>query len=186
MQFSHYYRIDNEDQGLRILRIKIIICYFEKQTQIFLQTLFAQNQRSGKEGGFGNVRLNIGAFNNVALAIQTSEQGASKTGTSISHRQSGGTSTSLGLNNFSTSFLDTYSQFFNGRLITLEGRLALRQYGQNGNTGMTTNYGNIDFLGINTQSFTDESTSTYNIQCGNTEKTLGIIDTSLEINNLTI
>lgn len=61
-----------------------------------------------------------------------------------------------------------------GELLT-----SLGKKGNNGDTGVTTDDSDIDVLGVLTLNFRDEAGSTDNIKGGDTEKTLGVIDTVL-------
>jgi hypothetical protein len=83
----------------------------------------------------------------------------------------------LGLDNFITTELDTVGksiELFLGELLT-----SLGEEGNNGDTRVTTDDGNVDILGVLALDLRDEAGGTNDIKGGDTEETLGVVDTVL-------
>lgn len=150
------------------------------QAEVLLDAVLAQHQGCGEEGSLRDGGLHVGALDNVLLAVQSLQQGAGETGTSVGHRQSGGTGSGLGLNDLSTGLLDAHGQLLDGVLVALEQGLALGEHRQDGHAGVAADHGDLHGLGIHTKGMADEGTGTHHIQGGDSEQTLGIVNTSLK------
>lgn len=83
----------------------------------------------------------------------------------------------LGLDNFITTELDTVGKSI--ELILGELLTSLGEKRNNGDTGVTTNDSDLNILGVLSLDLRDETRGTDNIKGGDTEKTLGVVDTSL-------
>lgn len=83
----------------------------------------------------------------------------------------------LGLDNFITTELDTVGKSI--ELILGELLTSLGEKGNNGDTGVTTDDSDLNILGVLALDLRDETRGTDNIKGGDTEKTLGVVDTSL-------
>jgi hypothetical protein len=147
--------------------------------------------------------LNEGRLNNALLALLSLEKAVSEASTSESHGKGGRASTVLqlrqrfntdiscafvlhhltpliyylGLDDFVATELDTVGKsikLFLGELLT-----SLGEKGNNGDTRVTTDDSDVDILGVLSLNFRDEAGSTDDVKGSDTEKTLGVIDTSL-------
>lgn len=148
--------------------------------------------------------LDESGLNNTLLALGGLEKAVSETSTSESHGESGRASSVLkdirmqlisfpsycslhvsnqkghiylGLDNFVATELNSVGKsikFLLGELLT-----SLGEEGNNGDTGVTTNDSDVHILGVLALNLRDEAGGTDNIKGGDTEKTLGVVDTVL-------
>eukprot|EP00128_Syssomonas_multiformis_P002965 Colp12_sorted_trinity150504_noHs@4722 len=148
-------------------------------TKVALKTLRAKLNGGGEELVLGDVRLDIGALNNVGLALKTTEEGEGETGTSVGHGESGRASASLGVHHLGTSILNPGSELLD--LLLGEANLGggLGEEGKDGDTSVATDDGNDDLAGVEALELSNEGAGTDNIEGGHTEDALGVIDTSL-------
>lgn len=117
-----------------------------------------------------------GRLNNTAAAIRSSKQALSETSTSHSHGKSGRASTILGLDDLITTKLDTIDQVV--ELLACDIVVTgLGDQRDNGNAGVTTDNSDVLIGRIGTLELGDEAGSTDDIEGGDTEETLGIVDT---------
>ena len=120
--------------------------------------------------------VNEGGLNNALLTLGGLEEGASETSTSESHGEGSGTSAILGLDDFVTTELNTVDQSVTG--LAVNARVArLRQERDNGHTRVATNDGNTLVSWVSALELRDEARSADNIEGGDTEDALGVIDT---------
>lgn len=102
--------------------------------------------------------------------------GGDKPKTCESHGESSGTSAILGLDDFVTTELNTVDQSVTG--LAVNARVArLRQERDNGHTRVATNDGNTLVSWVSALELRDEARSADNIEGGDTEDALGVIDT---------
>lgn len=136
------------------------------------------NLPSDRLGGLGvGFQVDVGRSDDTSLTGEcSSENLAGELGTSLSHRQSGGSSTSLGFNDFVTTELNSVHE---GVPLGLVGQdrlrnsgLRLRQQGQDGVTGVTTDDGDNVFgsLGGLADDGRDKGRSSQAVQGGDTEQ----------------
>jgi hypothetical protein len=114
-------------------------------------------------------------LNNALLALCGAENRVGHAGTSHGHGESGGTSTILGLNNLITTKLNAVDELSVGAQVRV---LALAEEGNNGNTRVTTNNSDLLIGRVGVLDLTDEARGTNDIKGGNTEKALGVVDTT--------
>lgn len=120
-------------------------------------------------------RLNVGRLNN-SLTLGSLEEGASKAGTSLSHGESGGTSTVLGLDNLVTTELDTVNKGIKSLTRDI-GVTGLGDQGNNGVTRVATDNGDGLLSRVGSLNLRDESGGSDDIKSGDTKDLLGVVDT---------
>ena len=124
-----------------------------------------------EERGFDEGRLN-----DTLLALGSAEEGLGETGTGHGHGEGGGTSTVLSLDDLVTTELDAVDESVTG--LTSDGSVVgLGQKGDDGDTGVTTDDGDLLVGGVGVLDLGDEAGGTDNVQGGDTEETLGVVDT---------
>jgi hypothetical protein len=120
--------------------------------------------------------LDEGRLNDTLLALGGAEDGIGHAGTGESHGEGGRASTVLGLDNLVTTELDTVDELSVGAQI---GVVALGEKRDDGDTGVTTNDGDVLVLGVGALDLGDEAAGTDDIEGGDTEEGLGVVDTGL-------
>jgi hypothetical protein len=121
-------------------------------------------------------RLNEGRLNNTLLTLSSAEQRLSEAGTGHSHGEGSGASAVLGLDDLVTTELDTVDESVAG-LAGDGGVVGLGQKGDDGDTGVTTNDGDLLGGGVGGLDLGDEARGTDDVQGGDTEEALGVVDT---------
>lgn len=117
-------------------------------------------------------------LDNTLLALGSAQQRLSHAGTGHGHGQSGGTGTILGLDDLVTAKLDAVDELGVARQL---GVVGLAEQGHNGDTGVAANNGDVLVRGVGALQLRDEARGTDNIQGGDTEQALGVVDaTGLE------
>lgn len=125
-------------------------------------------------------RLDERGLNDTLLALDSAEDGVSHAGTSHGHGKGGRASTVLGLDNLITTELDTLDELSVGREV---GMVGLGEERDDGDTGVATDNGDVLVLGVGALDLGNESGGTDNIEGGDTEEGLGVVDT-LSLENL--
>lgn len=125
-------------------------------------------------------RLDESGLLDTLLALDGAEDGVSHAGTGHGHGESGRASTVLGLDDLVTTELDTLDELSVGGKV---GVVRLREERDDGDTGVATNDGDVLVLGVGSLDLGDESGSTDNVEGGDTEEGLGVVDT-LSLENL--
>lgn len=127
--------------------------------------------------------VNEGWFDNIALTISSSEHALSHTSTSHSHGESSRASTILSLDNLVTTELNSVDQFvqLGTRNVAVTG---LRDQWNNGDTGVATDDSDVLVGRVRLLDLGDESGGSDNIESGDTEESLGVVDT-LALEDLT-
>lgn len=122
-------------------------------------------------------RVNKGGLNNTLLTLGGAEEGLGEAGTGHGHGESGRASTILGLDDLITTELDAVDQSIAG--LTGDGGVAgLRKQRDDGDTGVATDDGNLLGGGVGSLDLGDEAGGTDNVEGGDTEETLGVVDTA--------
>lgn len=119
--------------------------------------------------------LDEGGLNDALLALSSAEQGLSEAGTGHGHGQSGGTSATLSLDNLVTTKLDAPDVVV--KLLALELVAGLGEQGDNCGTRVTTDDGDVLVGGVRALQLGDEARGTDDIESGDTEEALGVVDT---------
>lgn len=112
----------------------------------------------------------VSAFNNF-FTVHGSDDGIGESGGGVGHGKGSGTTTGLGLDDFGTSVLDSFSQsvnFFFRKMIDDSLWNNLGKNWNDCNTGMTTNNWNMDINWILTAQSSNEFVGTDDIQSGDT------------------
>lgn len=121
--------------------------------------------------------VNEGWLNNTTLGLGL-QQALSEAGTSHGHGQSGGSGTILSLDNLITTELNTLKEVGLTDEVWVGG---LREERNDGNTAVSTDNDDVLVSWVGLLDLGDESAGTDNIEGGNTEQALGVVDTgSLE------
>lgn len=121
-------------------------------------------------------RLDKGGLNDTLLALGGAEEGLGEAGTGHSHGEGGRASTVLGLDNLITTELDAVDESVAG-LARDGGVVGLRQQGNNGHTGVATDDGDLLASRVGLLDLRDEARGADDIEGGDTEQALGVIDT---------
>jgi len=114
-------------------------------------------------------------LNNTLLTLSSLEQGLGEAGTSHGHGESGRSGTTLGLDNLVTTELDTLD--VGVTLGTLEVVASLGEERDDCSTGVTTNDGDVLGGRVSALDLGDEARRADNIEGGDTEEALGVVDT---------
>lgn len=123
-------------------------------------------------------RLDKGGLNDTLLAVSGAEERVSHAGTSHGHGEGGGAGTVLGLDNLVTTELDALDELGVGAQV---GVAALAEQRDNGDTRVATDDGDVLVDGVGALDLGDEAAGADNVEGGNTEEGLGVVDTgSLE------
>lgn len=115
-------------------------------------------------------------LNDTLLALRSLQQALCEAGTSHGHGECCRASTILGLDDFIATELnavDKSIELLSGDI----GVVRLRDQWHNSDTRVTTNNGDVLINRVGSLDFGDESGSTDNIEGGDTEKALGVVDT---------
>ena len=121
-------------------------------------------------------RLDEGGLNDTLLALGGAEEGLSEASTGHGHGESGRAGTVLGLDDLITTELDAVDE----GVTSLTGDrsvVGLREEGNDGHAGVATNDGDLLVRGIGLLDFGDEAGSADDIEGGDTEQALGVVDT---------
>jgi hypothetical protein len=116
------------------------------------------------------------ALDDTGLALGSLQQAFSEAGTSHGHGQGSGAGTVLGLDDLVTTELDAVDE----SVELLAGDVAVAGLGDEGNdgsAGVTTYDGNLLVGGVGTLDLGDEAGGTDDIEGGDTEEALGVVDT---------
>ncbi|GAO46076.1 hypothetical protein G7K_0319-t1 [Saitoella complicata NRRL Y-17804] len=122
-------------------------------------------------------RLNEGRLDDTLLTSSSPQQSVGHLGTGVGHGEGGGASTVLGLDDLVTTELDTVDELVTG--LTRDTVAGLGKEGNDGDTGVTTDNGDLLLGSVGTLDLGDEAVGTDNVEGGDTEKLLGVVDTSL-------
>jgi hypothetical protein len=122
-------------------------------------------------------RVDKGGLNDVLLALGGLEEGLGEAGTGHGHGEGGRASTVLGLDDLVTTELDALD--VGVELLAREALARLGQKGDDGGTGVTANNGDVLGGGVRVLDLGDEARGADNIEGGDTEQALGVVDTSL-------
>jgi len=116
-----------------------------------------------------DVRLDEGGLDNVLLAANGGlEKGVGEAGTSESHGEGSGTGTVLGLDNLITTELDAVGQGLD--LLLSEAVARLGEKGNNGDTRVSSNDGDLGLLSGDLLDLRDEAGGANDIEGGDTEQ----------------
>lgn len=117
-------------------------------------------------------RLDESGLNDL-LAVSGAEEGVSHAGTSHGHGESGRAGTVLGLDNLVTTELDALDELSVGAQV---GVRALGEERDDGDTGVATDDGDVLVLGVSALDLGDEAGSADDVEGGDTEELLGVVD----------
>jgi hypothetical protein len=120
-------------------------------------------------------RVDKSGLDDVLLALSSLEERLGEAGTGHGHGEGGRASTVLGLDDLVTTELDTVDVAV--KLLALEVVARLRQERDNGCAGVTTDDGDVLAGGVGVLQLGDEAGSADDIEGGDTEEALGVVDT---------
>merc|ERR1712189_172002 len=152
----------------------LLICGQCSQTKVLLHTIWSQDNRGGKIFGLCHIGLNIGTLNDTLLTVHALDEAVCEPGSGISHGQGGTSGSILGLDNFSSSILNTFGeslQLFCGEFNSWG---ALADEGHDGDSSVAPNNGAVDLGRVDVLEFTNESVGPDHIQGGHSEDSLGV------------
>jgi hypothetical protein len=119
-------------------------------------------------------RVDESGLDDVLLALGSLEERLGETGTGHGHGESGRASTVLGLDNLVTAKLDAVDVAL--ELLALKVVAGLRQERDDGCAGVATNNGDVLAGGVGVLDLGDEARGTDNVEGGDTEEALGVVD----------
>ena len=117
-----------------------------------------------------------GGLDDTLLALGGVEERLGEAGTGHGHGEGGGAGTVLGLDDLVTTELDAVDESVAG-LAGDGGVVGLREQGDDGHTGVATDDGDVLAGGVGLLDLGDEARGTDDIEGGDTEETLGVVDT---------
>ena len=120
--------------------------------------------------------LDESGLDDALLTLGSLEEGLGETGTSEGHGEGGGTSAILGLDDLVTTKLNTVDELVTGSAVEV-GVVGLGEEGNDGDTRVTTDNGDDLVGGVGVLELGDEARSTDDVKSGDTEETLGVVDT---------
>lgn len=150
-----------------------------------LNTVGAKSDLGGEEVNallLEERRVDKGRLDDVLLTVNGSENRVSESGSSLSHGEGGGTGTVLGLDNLVTAELDSVDELVSGLTGDL-GVVGLRHEGNDGDTGVAANNGEVLLGGVGLLELRDESLGSDDVEGGDTEELLGVVS-GLGLENL--
>jgi hypothetical protein len=121
--------------------------------------------------------LDEGRLDHTLLALSGLEEGLGEAGTSHGHGESGRASTVLGLDDLVTTELDALD--VGGKVLALEVVAALAEQRDDGLAGVATNDNDVLVGRVGALVLGDEARGANDIKSGDTEETLGVVDTGL-------
>lgn len=121
--------------------------------------------------------LNEGGLDDTLLALSGLQEGLGEASTGHGHGEGSGTSTILGLDDLITTELDAVDESIAGLALNI-GVVGLGEQRNDGDTGVATNNGDGLVGGIGLLDLGDEAGGPDDIEGGDTEETLGVVDTS--------
>jgi hypothetical protein len=119
-------------------------------------------------------RVDEGGLDDVLLALGSLEERLGEAGTSHGHGEGGGTSTVLGLDNLVTTELDALDVAV--ELLARQVVAGLGEEGNDGSAGVATDDGDVLGGGVVVLDLGDEAGSADNVEGGDTEEALGVVD----------
>lgn len=118
-----------------------------------------------------------GGLDDALLTLSGAQERLGEASTGHGHGEGGGASTVLSLDDLVTTELDAVDESVPG-LTSDGGVVGLGQKGNNGHTGVTADNGDLLAGGVGLLDLGDEARGADNVQGGNTEQALGVVDTS--------
>lgn len=112
--------------------------------------------------------LDEGGLDDTLLALGGLEEGLGEASTGESHGEGGGTSTILGLDDLVTTELDAVHELIAGGTFDV-GVVGLGEEGNDGDTRVTTDNGDLLVGGVSALELGDEARSTDDVKGGDTE-----------------
>ena len=112
-------------------------------------------------------------LDDTLLALDGAEDGLGHAGTGHGHGEGGRASTVLGLDDLVTTELDTVDELVVGGQV---GVVALGEEGDDGNTGVAADDGDVLVLGVGALDLADEAAGADDVEGGDAEEGLGVVD----------
>ena len=129
---------------------------------------------AGVQGG-----LDKGGLDDAGLAVEGADQRVGEASTSEAHGEGGRAGTSLGLDDLVTTELDALDESLVLLALDVLAEGGLREEGDDGDTGVATDDGDLDVLRVGLLDLGKEARGTDDVEGGDTEETLLVKDTVL-------
>lgn len=120
--------------------------------------------------------LNEGGFDDTLLALSGLQEGLGEASAGHGHGESSGTGTVLGLDDLITTELNAVDERIAGLALNI-GVVGLGEQRDDGDSGVATNNGDGLLGGVGLLNLGDEAGGTDDIEGGDTEETLRVVDT---------
>ena len=118
-----------------------------------------------------------GRLNNTLGSLGSLQEALSEAGTGHSHGEGGRSGTVLGLDDLVTTELDAVDERITGVSGDV-GVVGLGEKGHDGDTGVTTDDGDVLVGRVGLLDFRNEAGGADNVEGGDTEQALGVVDTA--------
>ena len=143
-----------------------------------LHTVLAELHLAGEELAAEHVLLNVSGLDHTRLTVETSDHRGGEHGTSVSHRQSSGTSTFLGSHDLITTELNSLGD---GGHVELGNEVVgeLAEQGNDGRSSVSTNDGDVALSGLHVEGLSDELASADAVELSHAHNLARIMDAHL-------
>ena len=145
----------------------------------FADTVGSELDVGGEVLGLSDAGLDEGSLDDTLLSRKTAENGIGELSTGVGHAEGGRAGTSLGLDDLIASELDALGQGI--ELLLGEGDLGghLGEEGENGDSGVSTDDGDVNLVDVLLLGLGDEGLGTGHIEGGDTKDAGGVKDSVL-------
>lgn len=167
------------DDGHRILDcLSLIHGDILRNRERLLNSVSAELDLAGEELAAEHVLLNVSGLDHTRLTVETSDHRGGEHGTSVSHRQSSGTSTFLGSHDLITTELNSLGD---GGHVELGNEVVgeLAEQGNDGRSSVSTNDGDVALSGLHVEGLSDELASADAVELSHTHNLARIMDARL-------
>lgn len=148
------------------------------ESVVHFDSVSTEGQLGGKVGGVGDLGFNVSVFDNV-LAALGGQTVVGESGGGESHREGSTSGSGLGFNNLGTGILNPGGQSFGGLGIETHAWGGLTDDWDDGDSGVATDDWNILVGNVVSGFFGDESLGSNNIQSGDSEDFVWVVDSEL-------
>lgn len=149
------------------------------ESEVLFDSVLAQDEWSREILGFGDVGADVGALDDVLFSVHGTDEGDGEAGSGIGHREGGGSSAGLGLDDFSSGFLDALGEGLDLVSWEVDGGLALREQWHDGDSGVSSDDWDVDLLWVDSEGLADEGVGADDVQSRNTEDALWVQNAGL-------
>merc|ERR1719430_59809 len=149
------------------------------KSKVLLNSIGSQHKWSCKVFCLGDIALDIGALSHSLHTLHALDQAVSEPGGSVGHGEGGRASAILGLHHLSAGVLDADSECAQGVGIEGDGRGALGDKGHDGDASVPSDDWAVHLLGVDPLEGSNELVGADDIEGGDTEDLLGVVDAGL-------